>query len=309
MEALQHIPVYVNKPPIIPEFLNFKNDIQDLPPLGKEEIEPQSEAGKVVSEEQYWEKYYEHPDFSYEWNNGILEVKAVGDFASYLQSEFFSEILKEYIKTTKMARVIGLDIGFRLELPNKTSIRKPDLAVILNSNPVQIELEHRTYKGCYDMCIEFLSDADKKGLENDTIVKKSEYCKAGVKEYFILDRKKNETAFYRLTSKGTYRKLKPQSGIIKSHVLPGFNFRVQDLYSQPTLEELLKDKVYQPYVLKRYQEQVQKAEKEHSRAEIAEKALQAERLKAEKAEKKAKRLAEQLQAFLEMKTEKNLQKM
>ena len=49
-----------------------------------QEIElPRSEAGKHVSEEEYWEKYYEYvgeSDFKYEWNNGVLEEKPGADF-------------------------------------------------------------------------------------------------------------------------------------------------------------------------------------------------------------------------------------
>ncbi|MBF0450884.1 MAG: Uma2 family endonuclease, partial [Candidatus Magnetomorum sp.] len=268
MEALQQLSMPVNQPPVIPKFFHhLPIDIPHFPPLIKKDITPQSEAGLMVSEKDYWENYYEHPDFRYEWNNGILEVKSVGDFASFVQSEFFYSIIKEHIKTMRTAIIVGLDIGFKLVLPNKTSIRKPDLAVILNSNPVQIEPDDCTYKGCFDMCIEFLSDSDKKGLENDTVIKKNEYSMGGVKEYFILDRNKKETSFYRLNSKGTYQKIKPRNGIIESHVLPGFKFRVKDLYSQPPLEKLIKDAVYQPYVLKSYQEQSQKTEKERLRAE------------------------------------------
>jgi len=281
MEALQHIPISEN-PNLFPEFIHLKTDIPDLPPLIREDDTPQSDAGIMVSEEEYWKNYYEHPDFRYEWNNGILEVKSVGDFASYVQSEFFYMLMKESVKTSKMAILVGLDIGFKLVLPEKKSIRKPDLAVILKSNPVQIEPEHCTYKGCFDMCIEFLSDTDKKGLENDTVVKKLEYSQAGVKEYFILDRNKTETAFYRLNSKGKYKKIKSRNGIIDSQVLPGFKFRIDDLYSQPPLEELIKDEVYQPYVLISYQEQIQKTEEERLKVEK-------ERLKAEKERSKAKK--------------------
>ena len=318
MEALQHIPISENPNPF-PNFFNLHTDIPDLPPLTREDVTHQPDAGLLVSEEEYWEKYYEDPDFRYEWNNGILEVKSVGDFASYVQSEFFYMLMKESVKTSKMATLVGLDIGFKLVLPEKTSIRKPDLAVILKSNPVQIEPEHCTYKGCFDMCIEFLSDTDKKGLENDTVVKKLEYSQAGVKEYFILDRNKTETAFYRLNSKGKYKKIKPRNGIIESQVLPDFKFRIDDLYSQPPLEDLIKDEAYKPYVLISYQKQIQKteeerskakkerlrAEKERHRAEKAEMAIEAERkkakierLRAEKAEQEAQKLTAKLQALL-----------
>jgi len=322
MEGLEYLPTPDHSPSFIPDVsLYLKTDTSGCKPLHiKKDITPKSEAGLRVSEEEYWKHYYEHPDFRYEWNNGILEVKAVGDFGSFLQADWFYTIIKEHIKTTKKATLVGLvDIGFRLELPKKKSIRKPDLAVILDTNPVQIDFYDRTYKGYFDICIEYLSDADKKGLENDTIVKKIEYSQAGVKEYFILDRKKKDTAFYRLNSKGVYKPIKPRKGIIESKVLPGFRFRVKDLYSQPSLEKLIKDDVYKTFVQKSFQEQIKKtekerlraekeklraekewlrAEKEKLRAEKAEKAIEIERQKALENERKAIELEAKLQAFL-----------
>ncbi|MBF0450195.1 MAG: Uma2 family endonuclease [Candidatus Magnetomorum sp.] len=349
MEALQHVQITEHSIPFFPGMNNnLKPDIpvfSALPPLILADDTPQSEEGLRVSEEDYWKHYYEHPDFRYEWNDGVLEVKAMGDFASYLLADWFIEIIKENIKTFKQARLIGLDIGFKLNLPDKkASIRKPDLAVILASNPVQIEPDDRTYKGCFDIYIEFLSDSDKKVVEKDTVIKRLEYCQVGVKEYFILDRKNKETAFYRLNSKGKYVKIVPRNGIIQSKVLPNFQFRVKDLYAQPLLEDLIKDDVYKSYVLTNYQEQCKRAdmadheyqkaeterqkavadrqkvetelqkaknmlEMEHQRAEeerqkaknmleMEHQRAEEERQKAVKAEKKAKKLAEKLQAIL-----------
>jgi len=36
-------------------------------------VEPRSKAGRRVSEQTYWDAYNRHPDFHYEWNNGVLE--------------------------------------------------------------------------------------------------------------------------------------------------------------------------------------------------------------------------------------------
>ncbi len=49
--------------------------------ITKTEIFPRSEAGRRITEEEYWKHYYEHPDFSYEWNDGILEEKPVTDYS------------------------------------------------------------------------------------------------------------------------------------------------------------------------------------------------------------------------------------
>ncbi len=184
-----------------------------------------------------------------------------------------------------IADPIYLEIGFRLALPKKTTIRKPDLAVILHSNSMVIQADDCTYQGIYDLCIEFLSDSTLQEVERDTIVKKGEYCQAGVREYFILDRKGVHTAFYRLTGTGRYAPIRPQfGGIIRSDVLPGFQFRVQDLYEHPDLHDRLDDPVYHAFILLDYQA-------EHQRAEAADQRAEAERQRAEAADQRAKRLA------------------
>jgi len=35
-----------------------------------------------VTEAEYWDKYYDYPDVTYEWNNGELEEKGVSDFVT-----------------------------------------------------------------------------------------------------------------------------------------------------------------------------------------------------------------------------------
>ena len=98
---------------------------------------------------------------------------------------------------------MALEMGFRLELgKKKVSIRKPDLAVILHSNPVEAKLLDRSFHGLCDLCIEFLSDSTPSEVERDTVHKKEEYAKAGVSEYYILDRLRNHTAFYALNEQG-----------------------------------------------------------------------------------------------------------
>jgi len=37
-----------------------------------------------ISEKEYWDKYYEHPDLNYEWKNGYLEEKFVGNVRNIL---------------------------------------------------------------------------------------------------------------------------------------------------------------------------------------------------------------------------------
>ncbi len=282
-----------------------------------------SDEGLEVSEAEYWEHYYNRDDFSYEWNNGVLEVKPMADYQSSEAYKWFLMLLEEYLKYNPIAKSIYLDIGFRLSFAGqKVSIRKPDLALILESNTVDIAKTDSTFKGIYDVCIEFLSDSKKSEVERDTVTKKAEYGQSGVKEYYIIDRKGKETSFYYLSQRGQYLAIKSKDGVIKSTVLPGLQFRVIDLYRQPDLKSLIHDPVYQAYILLDYQKSLtetkqakQQAEKAEQQAKQAEKqakqaeqqAKQAEQ-QAEKAEKQAKQ-AEQQAKQADLRAEKLAKKL
>jgi len=259
-----------------------------------------SEDGLFVSEEEYWENYYNHPDFNYEWNNGYLEEKPVTDLKGSFVYQWFCDILRRYFSTYPVGIPVNLEIGFRLALPRKKSVRKPDLAVVLNDNPVMMHLNDSSYKGTFDLCIESLSYSRPKEIKRDTVEKKKEYEGIGVREYYILDARNIETAFYRLNQKGKYQKIKPiRREIIQSEVLPGFQFRISDLYNQPSLEEMAEDEVYQGYVLPFYQTARQEAETERIKAETERQRAEEERIKAEmeqhraETERKRAEIAEQ----------------
>ena len=240
--------------------------------------EPISEAGKRVSEEVYWAEYYEHPDFSYEWNNGILEEKPMPDPVNVDAYRWFLILMDMYLRVNPIGQLMHLETAVRFALSaDDTKIRKPDAFVVLHNNPNPLKRTDRSYRGTCELCIESLSDSDEREVRRDTETKFNEYRLAGVQEYFILDAKSSErTAFYRLSSTGTYQPIRPEAEeIIESSVLPGFRFRMADLHRGPSLVQLSEDEVYQGYVLLEYQESQMQVKQEKMRAE-------AERQRAEK---------------------------
>ncbi len=257
--------------------------------------EPRSEDGKRVSESLYWEKYYEHPDFSYEWNRGYLEEKPVSDLMNVEAGRWFLRVLEAFLETYPLAKITQWEFGFRLALPGRTTIRRPDIGVALNDNPDGLGPDDRTFSGVFDLCVEIISDSAPEEVRRDTVHKKREYGGIGVREYYILDARGRHTAFWHLAKGGFYRVIRPDSrGVIRSGVLPGFQFRESDLILQPSLREMSEDGVYRDFVLPYYQAEKLRAEKaekvaleEKLRAEKAEKAAQKERLRAEKAEEVA----------------------
>lgn len=208
--------------------------------------------GRSISEEQYWANYYQNTEFTYEWNNGRLEQKPMTDYAQFLLYTWFFDLLKDFLHVNPIARMTGLELGFRMALAHKVVVRIPDLGIVLNANPVPLLDKDRSYKGIFNICIESHSDSKQAYIDRDVIHKKNEYAEAGVQEYYILDERGKETQFYRLDSAGIYRPIRPQDGIIRSTVLPGFQFRYADLYRLPKPPEMLDDVVYQaftsPYV-------------------------------------------------------------
>jgi len=273
-----HYPYFFNK-------IYTDDHPQTLKPLP----ETQPYDGLQVSEKEYWQKYYEESDVALEWNNGILEEKPVSDKESYDLYAWFHRLISQYNDTFNEGSMIGLEIGFRLDFGDKVTIRKPDLAFIHKNNPDQMHPLERSYKGCFDICFEFLSDSNQNEIKRDTVVKKHEYEKFGVREYYILDRLGDETAFYYLNSKGLYKPLKPNRyGILKSKILKYFQFRVEDLYNRPSDKQLVKDSVYQKYIMVDYQKAYTKAIEANKRTEIEKIRAETERKKAEEADKRAK---------------------
>jgi len=250
--------------------------------------EPQSEAGRYVSEAVYWTTYYEHPDFNYEWINGILEEKPLPDYAQVLSYGWFQALLRWYLQMNPIAKMIFLEMGFRLPLAEKTTIRKPDLFIIRNDNPTPLLNDDRSYHGICDLCVESISDSDKGEIERDTKTKKVEYEGVGVHEYYILDARARYMTFYRRTPNGEYVYIVPDAdGVIHSEVLPGFRFRIADLYRQPSILAMAADPVYQDFVMVDYQIEKQRAEYERQQAEYERQRAEHERQQAEQERQRA----------------------
>ena len=233
-------------------------------------VKPLSEAGRAVSEEEYWANYYEFSDIHYEWNNGILEEKPVGDYAQFRLYFWFLNLLHDFLHVHPIARMIGLEMAFLMQLAaDNVVIRKPDLGVVLNANPVPLGDKDRSYRGVFDLCIESISDSTPGETARDTVTKKQEYAAGGVQEYYILDERGRVTEFYELSSNGVYVPIRPVNGVIRSTILPGFQFRYADIYRRPQPPELLDDEVYQGFVSPFIRAERERTAQERQRADRA----------------------------------------
>jgi Uma2 family endonuclease len=247
---------------------------------------------KQVTETEYWKNYYDNPEIIYEWNNGILEEKGVSDLDTTAMYGWLFELVGHYLNTHPVGRRIFLETGFRMPLPHKTVIRRPDLGVILDKNAVPYQPTDNSYRGICHLCVEAISDSKKKYITQDTEVKFEEYQTAGVQEYFILYSKDIYLEFYCLDKQGLYVPIKRIKGdVIQSTVLPGFQFRISDLFAQPLPKEMAFDPIYEKFVMPYYQEERQRAEAEQKLRQKEQKLRQKETQRA-KAEQKLRQIAE-----------------
>jgi Uma2 family endonuclease len=187
---------------------------------------PASADGRLVSEAEYWQDGYDAGDVSYEWNNGRLEEKPVSDFETFQVYLWFLELLRHYLRLRPIGKLVALEMGFRLALKSGTVIRKPDLAVVLDDNPVPLTLHDSSYHGVFELCVEAPSTETPADVHRDLVVKKAEYAAGGVPERFVLHRQHGNLVFFGRTPGGVYAPLPVRGSgddrLVGSRVLPGF---------------------------------------------------------------------------------------
>ena len=276
------------------------------------------DEGRCVSLKEYWSKWHENTypdiDVSYEWNNGILEAKPSPNAPQLELYNWFLDLLRRYLNTHGIAKLINLESGFVLTMTDpaepsgqRVQVRKPDVGLILNSNPVSWgDIDQRHFDGACDMVVEAVSDSTQAEALRDPDEKRRDYALAGVKEYTILDPcglfdcrqgpadgvgDNQNMRFYRLTAAGHYEEIPLDAeGVIRSELLHGFQFRHDDLWRQPDLAELALDEVYSKYVIPDLQAAVTRVYQAGERAETEAQRADSEAQARQQAEERAQAL-------------------
>ena len=192
----------------------------------------------------------------------------------------FLDLLRRFLNTHDIAKLINLETGFVLTLQlvadteepsgERVQVRKPDIGVILNNNPVRWGgINQRHFGGVCDFIVEAVSDSTRAEVLRDTEEKKRDYALGGVKEYYILDPSGEHMHFFRLTSVESYEEIPPDAeGVIRSKTLSGLQFRHADLGRLPELVELALDEVYAGYVIPDLKVAVTRAEEAEAQIEV-----------------------------------------
>ena len=129
-----------------------------------------------------------------------------------------------FVKKNKNGKVLYSPVDVVL---SKTNVFQPDILFVSNENlPI---IQEKNINGAPDLIIEILSAAT--GYY-DLIEKKEIYEKFGVKEYWIVDPKKQWAEIYFL-DRGKFKSIQrlEKARIVKSNVLKGFEISLEIVFA------------------------------------------------------------------------------
>ncbi|MDZ4764790.1 MAG: Uma2 family endonuclease [Chloroflexota bacterium] len=186
-------------------------------------------SGEIVARDVSWEDFLANKNWEHvEWVDGWV-VKMPGIELSHDGLTAFLRRLIEFsLDMSGLGGRVFQDpvlIRFR----GVRAGRAPDLMIFLPEN--NADYEHNFVRGVPDLIIEIVSP---KGDKRDRVEKFREYEKAGVPEYWILDSRFRDAAFYQLDEAGEYQRLIPNiDGDYASGVIPKLRLKVEWLWRNP----------------------------------------------------------------------------
>ncbi|MDX2141663.1 MAG: Uma2 family endonuclease [Chloroflexota bacterium] len=161
-----------------------------LPEMVADALDAETIVASNVSETEYMHTYAAH---HCEWVDGkVIRVTPATLFHNSLL-KFTDDFLSTYFELRPIGQVIRAPFVYKL--PALKRNREPDLMVLLEGNTG--ELTETYYSGAADIVIEIIS---KESSTRDRGAKFDEYEQAGVREYWMFDSVRKNTAFYRLNA-------------------------------------------------------------------------------------------------------------
>ncbi len=196
--------------------------------------------GKKVSEQEYLQIYKEVDGIKYEYENGRL--KSIGMSVKKVERNgiFLIKLFESYFDNPQTIAGIVLN---QFILPTEgqqynRNFRRPDIAVIINDDIA--DNDSKTDR--IDIGIELISEGTKTTDHGD---KKTEYQTKRISYYFILDKFRKDSRFYRLNSNNEYEAMPLKEDDIIELPYKGLKFRLSDLFSLKEIDALSKDPLYE----------------------------------------------------------------
>jgi Uma2 family endonuclease len=158
-----------------------------------------------------------------EWVNGRVVLMSPASDPHQEISSYLESILRPFVQKHQLGRVIRAPFVMRLEVVS--AAREPDLMFV---SQARLSLVTKTYlDGPADMAVEIVSP---ESSVRDRTEKLAEYEAAGVREYWLIDPERKRADFFEQGADRRYYPVPLADGCYHSQVMPGFWFRVQELW-------------------------------------------------------------------------------
>lgn len=184
-------------------------------------------SGEIVAENVSYDDFVRGFNGEHvEWYKGYVIRMAAIDQRHDALTNFFTVLLDIYLDVTGGGRSLRDPMVMRThsDLP----VRAPDIQVLLPEKLYFIQ--QLEVAGPADLIIEIISPGSER---RNRVEKFSEYERAGVPEYWVLDHRHQEILFYQLDAEGRYQRIDPdERGIYRSKILKQFKLEVAILWQE-----------------------------------------------------------------------------
>lgn len=172
-------------------------------------------------------EFDDHDDFWYELINGELKKKEFPTVRHQRISRNLSRFLDDYTQKTQGGEMFHAPLDVVLDDHNTYH---PDILFIKKERSFIIDNTEEVIIGAPDLVIEILS---KSTAGDDRGVKKDNYEKFGVREYWLVDPKNKSIEVYTLIDE-RYKLVSyvVETGLAKSTVLEGFEIEIEPVFEE-----------------------------------------------------------------------------
>lgn len=134
-------------------------------------------------------------------------------------------LMAEVAESHDLGKLYGSRVALRLDKKNSP---EPDIVFVKKEHLSRVE--RGGIGGPCDLAVEIVSP---ESVERDYDKKRRQYERFGISEYWIIDEELQKVTLLRLGTKGRYREVKPQKGVLRSEVLKGFWLRLEWVWQSP----------------------------------------------------------------------------
>lgn len=167
------------------------------------------------------------PGYLYELYRGVIVVMPIPGVPHERGKDAFRKALYAYDQAHPgRIDLLADGSGCAVRIPGRQTERHPDLAIYLSPPPVDDEQAWDFWTP--DIVIEVVSEG---GERRDYEEKREDYLQAGVRLYWIFDRRRRTaTVLTRRGDQWDERKL-DESGVLETPLLPGFRLKLSEVFS------------------------------------------------------------------------------